>query len=128
MISRRDFLQVGMAASALIGADGFGQWSRLAAQQKLTQDQLLQFDTFGNVSLIHITDIHAQMKPIYFREPSVNLGVGGNKGAVPHVTGADFRKIYGIKDGSHSHYALRSGDFSAIARGFFAQINSHIRI
>ena len=118
MISRRDFLQVGMAASALIGADGFGRWSRLAAQQKLTQDQLLQFDTFGNVSLIHITDIHAQMKPIYFREPSVNLGVGGNKGAVPHVTGADFRKLYGINDGSPSHYALSSGDFSALAQGY----------
>ena len=118
MISRRDFLQVGMAASALIGADGFGQWSRLAAQQKLTQDQLLQFDTFGNVSLIHITDIHAQMKPIYFREPSVNLGVGGNKGAVPHVTGADFRNLYGINDGSPSHYALSSGDFSALAQGY----------
>ena len=118
MISRRDFLQVGMAASALIGADGFGQWSRLAAQQKLTQDQLLQFDTFGNVSLIHMTDIHAQMKPIYFREPSVNLGVGGNKGAVPHVTGADFRKLYGINDGSPSHYALSSGDFSALAQGY----------
>ena len=115
MISRRDFLQVGMAASALVGGSGFGNWARLAAQQQLTQDQLLQFDTYGNVSLIHITDIHAQMKPIYFREPSVNLGVGGNKGAVPHITGADFRKLYGIEDGSRSHYALSSGDFAALA-------------
>ncbi|SPJ29037.1 thiosulfohydrolase SoxB [Falsiruegeria mediterranea] len=115
MISRRDFLQVGMAASAIVGASGFGNWARLAAQQRLTQDQLLEFETFGNVSLIHITDIHAQLKPIYFREPSVNLGVGGNKGAVPHVTGADFRKLYGIADGSPSHYALSSGDFSALA-------------
>ena len=64
MISRRDFLQVGMAASAIIGGSGFGNWARLAAQQALTQDQLLEFDTFGNVSLIHVTDIHAQMKPI----------------------------------------------------------------
>ncbi|WP_299614970.1 thiosulfohydrolase SoxB [uncultured Tateyamaria sp.] len=118
MISRRDFLQVGMAASALIGASGFGNWARLAAQQALTQDQLLNFDTFGNVSLIHITDIHAQLKPIYFREPSVNIGVGGNKGAVPHVTGADFRKLYGIDDGSPSHYALSSGDFSSLAQGY----------
>ena len=115
MISRRDFLQVGMAASALYGSSGFGNWARLAAQQKLTQDQLLEFETFGNVSLIHITDIHAQLKPIYFREPSVNLGVGSNKGAVPHVTGADFRKLYGIEDGSPSHYALSSGDFAALA-------------
>ena len=118
MISRRDFLQVGMAASALVGGSGFGNWARLAAQQRLTQDQLLQFDTFGNVSLIHITDIHAQLKPIYFREPSVNIGVGGNKGAVPHVTGADFRRLYGIEDGSPSHYALSSGDFSALAQGY----------
>ena len=118
MISRRDFLQVSMAASALVGASGFGNWSRLAAQQALTQDQLLQFDTFGNVSLIHITDIHAQIKPIYFREPSVNIGVGDNRGAVPHVTGADFRKLYGIDDGSPSHYALSSGDFSSLAKAY----------
>lgn len=118
MISRRDFLQVGMAASAIIGASGFGNWGRLAAQQRLTQDQLLEFDTFGNVSLIHITDIHGQLKPIYFREPSINIGVGGNKGAVPHITGADFRKYYGIADGSPSHYALSSGDFSSLAQGY----------
>lgn len=118
MISRRDFLQVSMAASALVGASGFGNWARLAAQQSLTQDQLLQFDTFGNVSLIHITDIHAQLKPIYFREPEVNIGVGNNKGAVPHVTGADFRKLYGIADGSPSHYALTYNDFSSLAQAY----------
>ncbi|MEE4346415.1 MAG: thiosulfohydrolase SoxB, partial [Paracoccaceae bacterium] len=118
MISRRDFLQVGMAASALVGASGFGNWSRLAAQQALTQDQLLQFDSFGNVSLIHITDIHAQLKPIYFREPEVNLGVGDNKGQVPHITGADFRKLYGIEDGSSSAYALTYNDFTALAKTY----------
>ncbi|ARE83499.1 sulfur oxidation B protein [Roseovarius sp. TM1035] len=118
MISRRDFLQTSMAASAILGASSFGNWAKLAAQQALTQDQLLQFDTFGNVSLIHITDIHAQLKPIYFREPSINIGVGGNKGAVPHVTGADFRKLYGIDDGSASHYALSAGDFSALAQAY----------
>ena len=118
MISRRDFLQVGMAASALGGASGVGNWAKLAAQQTLTQEQLLEFDTFGNVSLIHVTDIHAQLRPIFFREPSVNLGVGENKGAVPHVTGAAFRKLYGIEDGSPSHYALSSDDFSSLAQGY----------
>ena len=118
MISRRDFLQVSMAAASLTGASGFGSWARLAAQQRLTQDQLLEFETFGNVSLIHITDIHAQLKPILFREPSVNIGVGPNKGEVPHVTGADFRRLYGIEDGSPSHYALSSGDFSALAQAY----------
>ncbi|SEJ45048.1 sulfur-oxidizing protein SoxB [Pseudooceanicola nitratireducens] len=107
-----------MASAALVGASGFGNWARLAAQQALTQDQLLEFDTFGNVSLIHVTDIHAQLKPIYFREPSINLGVGGNKGEVPHITGAEFRARYGIKDGSPSHYALSSGDFASLAKGY----------
>lgn len=115
MFSRRDFLQVGMATSAIYGASGFGSFSKLAAQQKLSQDDLLQFDTYGNVSLIHITDIHAQLKPIFFREPEINLGVGSALGQVPHITGADFRKMYGIDDGSPSHYALTHNDFSALA-------------
>lgn len=118
MISRRDFLQVSMAAAAAYGGSGFGNWARLAAQQRLTQDDLLAMPAFGNVSLIHITDIHAQLKPIYFREPSVNIGVGGNRGEVPHLTGGEFRKMYGIEDGSPSHYALSSGDFTALARGY----------
>ncbi|MDE9449120.1 thiosulfohydrolase SoxB [Aliiroseovarius sp. Z3] len=118
MISRRDFLQVSMAASALYGASGFGNWAKLAAQQALTQDDLLKFDTFGNVSLIHITDIHAQLKPIYFREPEINLGVGAAKGQMPHVTGADFRRAYGIEDGSPNAYALTYNDFSALAQSY----------
>ena len=118
MISRRDFLQVSMAASALYGASGVGNWSKLAAQQSLTQDQLLEFDTFGNISLIHITDIHAQLKPIYFREPEVNLGIGDARGQMPHVTGAAFRKAYSIEDGSPSAYALTYDDFSALAKTY----------
>ncbi|WP_170766128.1 thiosulfohydrolase SoxB [Ruegeria lacuscaerulensis] len=118
MISRRDFLQVSMAASALYGTSGFGNWARLAAQQSLTQDQLLEFETFGNISLIHITDIHAQLKPIYFREPEVNLGIGNARGQMPHVTGAAFRKAYGIEDGSPSAYALTYNDFSSLAKAY----------
>ncbi len=118
MISRRDFLQVSMAASALYGASGFGKWARLAAQQSLTQDQLLEFETFGNISLIHVTDIHAQLKPIYFREPEINLGIGDARGQMPHVTGAAFRKAYGIEDGSPSAYALTYNDFSALAKTY----------
>ena len=118
MISRRDFLQTSMAAAALYGGSGFGNWGRLAAQQALTQNKLLEFDSFGNVSLIHVTDIHAQMKPIFFREPEINIGVGGNRGQVPHVTGADFRKLYGINDGSASAYALTYDDFSSLAKGY----------
>jgi sulfur-oxidizing protein SoxB len=85
-----------MATTALYGASGFGNWSRLAAQQVLSQDDLIGSSDFGNVSLIHITDIHAQTQPIYFREPEFNIGVGGNKGAAASHR-RDFRKLYGIE-------------------------------
>ena len=135
MISRRDFLQTSMAAAALYGGSGFGNWGRLAAQQSLTQSKLLEFDTYGNVSLIHVTDIHAQLKPIFFREPEINIGVGDNRGQVPHVTGSDFRKLYGIDDGSASAYALSYNDFTALAQGYgrvggldrVATVINHIR-
>ena len=118
MISRRHFLQAAMATSALYGASGFGNWARLAAQQQLTQDDLIGGGSFGNVSLIHITDIHAQTQPIYFREPEFNLGVGQATGLVPHLVGADFRAMYGIAQGSAMDYALTYDDFSALARTY----------
>ncbi|MDW4550672.1 thiosulfohydrolase SoxB [Defluviimonas sp. D31] len=118
MISRRDFLQATVAASALWGASGVGNWARLAAQQRLTQDQLLKFEDYGNVTLIHITDIHAQMKPLWFREPEINIGVGDNRGVPPHVTGADFLKMFNIETGSPHAYALTYPDFEALAKGY----------
>lgn len=118
MIARRDFLQMAMATSALYGASAFGNWGRLTAQQTLSQDELLQFETFGNVSLIHVTDIHAQLKPIYFREPEINIGVGSNRGQVPHITGADFRAAYGIAQNSRAAYALTYEDFASLAKGY----------
>lgn len=118
MIARRHFLQAGLAASALWGASGFGNWSRLAAQQRLSQDDLIGTGGPGNVTLIHITDIHAQTQPIWFREPEINLGVGEARGLVPHVTGAAFRKLYGIEDGSPLDYALTYDDFVALGREY----------
>ncbi|MBY8977680.1 thiosulfohydrolase SoxB [Rhodobacteraceae bacterium NNCM2] len=118
MISRRDFLQATVAASAIVGGAGVGQWGRLAAQQKLTQDQLLEFETFGNVTLIHLTDIHAQLKPVWFREPEINIGVGAVHGLPPHVTGKDFLKLYNLTPGSPEAYALTYPDFVALAREY----------
>ncbi|MCB2010415.1 MAG: thiosulfohydrolase SoxB [Geminicoccaceae bacterium] len=118
LISRREFLQAGVAASAILGASGAGSWSRLMAQQKLTQDDLLRFDSFGNVSLIHVTDIHAQLRPILFREPEVNVGVGEVKGLPPHVTGKDFLDLYGIQPGSPDAYALTCEDFASLAKSY----------
>jgi len=118
MISRREFLQAAIAASALYGASGAGDWARLAAQQALTQDQLLQFDSFGNVTLIHVTDIHGQLTPVYFREPGVNIGVGPVKGKPPHVTGKDFLNMFGIEPGTPYAYALTNTDFVALAKEY----------
>lgn len=118
MITRREFLQASVAASAIVGLSGFGNWSKLAAQQALTQDQLLQFDDFGNVTLVHITDIHAQMKPVWFREPEINLGVGEAQGKVPHVTGADFLKMFDIAPQSPDAYALTHEDFTALGKAY----------
>ncbi len=118
MITRREFLQASVAASAIVGLSGFGNWSRLAAQQALTQDQLLQFDDFGNVTLIHITDLHAQLKPIWFREPEINLGVGEAKGQVPHVTGADFLKMFNLQPKSPEAYALTYEDYVALGKTY----------
>ena len=118
MITRREFLQASMATSAIVGLSGFGNFSRLAAQQVLTQEQLLEFEDFGNVTLIHITDIHAQLKPIWFREPEVNLGVGDAKGHVPHLTGSEFLKTFDIAAGSRDAYALTHEDFGALAKAY----------
>jgi len=118
MISRRDFLQASVAASAIVGASGVGNWSKLAAQQTLTQDQLLNFDTVGNVTLIHITDIHAQLKPVYFREPEINIGVGAVDGLPPHVTGKDFLNLFNMEAGTREAYALTHDDFTSLAKGY----------
>ncbi|MBL3597443.1 thiosulfohydrolase SoxB [Rhodovulum sulfidophilum] len=118
MIARRDFLQAALAASAIWGASGMGDWARLAARQALSQDRLLEFDSFGNVTLIHVTDIHGQLVPVWFREPEVNIGVGAAEGQPPHVTGADFLKLYGIAPGTPEAYALSYVDFVSLARSY----------
>ncbi len=115
MISRRHFLQATAAAAAYFGP---GQWSRLAAQQRLSEDALLDFDSLGNVTLIHVTDIHGQLKPIYYREPSVNIGVGAVSGSPPHVTGAQFLEDFGLEKGSAAAYALTDQDFTALAQTY----------
>ena len=78
----------------------------------------MKFDALGNVTLLHVADIHAQLLPVYFREPSVNLGVGEAKGLPPHVSGADFLKRFGIPERSAAAYALSSEDFEALARNY----------
>jgi S-sulfosulfanyl-L-cysteine sulfohydrolase len=118
MISRREFLQASAAASAIVTAGGLGSLGSVAAQQKLSEAELLKFDPLGSLTILHVTDIHAQLVPLYFREPSVNLGVGEVKGQPPHLTDAEFRAHFKIAAGSAESYALTSEDFSALARNY----------
>ncbi len=116
MFSRRDFLILAATTAALTGAKG--RLARVAAQQAITQDDLLSFDSLGQVTLLHFTDLHAQLRPIYFREPSVNLGVGEAKGLPPHVTGKSFLEAHGIAAKSAEAYMLTDQDFEALARSY----------
>lgn len=115
MLTRRDLLQVAVATAAL---PGLAPLARAASSQAITQERLLAFEPTGSLTLMNLTDIHAQLVPIYFREPSVNLGVGPMKGQVPHLTGKDFLREYGIQPGSPQAYMLSSVDFVELARQY----------
>jgi sulfur-oxidizing protein SoxB len=114
MFSRRDVLQIGAAVAAY----GFGPLSRTAAQQRITQDELLAFDHYGNITLLHMADLHAQLMPVYLREPSVNVGAGEARGQPPHLTGKAFLEYYAIPPRTAEAYALSSEDFVALAREY----------
>lgn len=118
MLSRRDFLQATAAASALLTGSGLGSLGRVAAQQRLTQADILKFDPLGTVTILYIADTHAQLMPLYFREPSVNLGVGEDRGLPPHITDDAFRKYFHIAAGSADAYALTADDFVSLARNY----------
>ncbi len=81
-------------------------------------DQLYDIPAFGNVSLLHFTDCHAQLLPIYYSEPSINLGVGSAEGKVPHLVGMPLLQAYGVSAGSLQAYALSHLDFCAAALAY----------
>ena len=116
MLTRRDFVQVAAAAAATL-APGRSLASA-ATTQKITQADLLRFDPVGQITLLHFTDIHAQLMPIYFREPSVNIGVGVDRGVPPHLVGDSFLKYFDIAPNTSSAYALTMEDYVALARSY----------
>jgi sulfur-oxidizing protein SoxB len=120
MFSRRDFLQFGAVAGLAAGASAglAGNLTRALAQQKITQQDLLDFDTKGQVTLLHLTDIHAQLKPVYFRSPDTNIGVGPVNGLPPHLVGEQFLSHFGIAPGTPQAYAFTMLDYVNLARSY----------
>lgn len=114
MVSRREFFAA--ASAAVLVSSRLGMSVRaLAAEGRLTQDELLSFESVGNVTLLHLTDLHAQATPVYFREPSINIGVGSAKGRPPHLVDEAFRKHFHVEARSAAAYALTSDDFTELA-------------
>jgi len=111
-MNRREFLNV-LAAGA---AAGFPLSPRHAFAQGNAAAAMYDVAPFGNVSLLHFTDCHAQLLPIYFREPSVNLGVGDFAGKPPHLVGEALLRHFGIKPGTIDAHAFTFLDFAAAAK------------
>ncbi|TAG84923.1 MAG: thiosulfohydrolase SoxB, partial [Burkholderiales bacterium] len=110
---RREFLNI-LAIAAASGA-------ALSSRDLLAADRATAFydlPKFGNVHLLHMTDCHAQLKPIYFREPSVNLGFGGALNKAPHLVGEHLLKAFGVRRGTREAHAFTFLDFEAAAKTY----------
>jgi sulfur-oxidizing protein SoxB len=110
-MNRREFLQILAAASAAgFALDARPVWAAGKG------DGLYDLKKFGNVHLLHFTDCHAQLLPVHFREPSVNLGIGGAAGKAPHLVGEHLLKAFGIKPGGIEAHAFTYLNFEKAAR------------
>ncbi|MDP2143515.1 MAG: thiosulfohydrolase SoxB [Gallionella sp.] len=112
-MNRREFLQLLAIASA-------GGFMLNSNQSYAARDASRMYDLrrYGNVSLLHITDSHAQLNPMYFREPEINLGVGAMSGQPPHLVGNALLKRFGVKPGSPEAHAYTCLDYVSAARTY----------
>ena len=114
-MNRREFMQV----LAVAAAAGMPISAREAlAQQPGAAAKMYELPRFGNVHLLHFTDCHAQLLPIYFREPSVNIGVGEAEGKPPHLVGEHLLRHFGIAPRTIEAHAFTFLDFEAAARTY----------
>ena len=111
-MERRAFLNL-----LAIGAAAGLPLDRMAKAQSAA-DTAYDLPRFGNVSLLHFTDCHAQLKPIWFREPSVNLGLGAAQGKAPHLVGEHLLKAFGVQPGSAQAHAFTALNFEQASRTF----------
>ena len=109
-IRRRDFLKsAGLAAASL-------SLPRLARGTESAS--IYDLERFGNARILHITDTHAQLNPVYFREPSINIGIGEMAGRPPHLVGRAFLERFGIRSDSAEAYAFTCVEFEKSAGRF----------
>src|SRR6516164_7092838 len=108
-IRRRDFLKTTGVALLLGGA---------ARARAAETPSLYDLERFGNARILHLTDVHAQLRPVYFREASVNIGIGAMAGQPPHLVAKAFLDRFGISPGSAEAYAFTSLDFEKSAPRF----------
>jgi sulfur-oxidizing protein SoxB len=115
-VRRREFLQALAAAAAA----GLPIDAAHAAEHADGERFYGALKPFGNVALLHITDCHAQLRPVRFREPSVNLGVGDARGKPPHLVGEALLRHFGIARGTREAHAFTYLDFERAARAYGA--------
>ena len=108
-MDRRDLLKL-----VAVGATA-GLAPRDLEASESAPERLLEFLPLGNVTLLHLTDTHATLSPVYFREPDTVLGVGAERGKPPYLTGMEFLRAYHIAPGTAAAYALSAVDFAALA-------------
>ena len=127
-LDRREFLNV-MAAGSACGM--FGSWAG-AASAAAKGEKLYDIPKFGNVSVLHFTDCHAQLTPIYFREPNVNIGLGVMNNRPPHFVGEEFLKFHQVPANTALSHAFTYLDFEKSAKAYgkvggFAHLASLIK-
>ena len=113
-LTTREFMQV-MGAGTMAGL-GMGRYAE--ADAATASNGLYDIPRFGNVHFLHMTDCHAQLKPIYFREPNVNLGFGSMKDQLPHLVGDYLLKAANVRPGTAQAHALTHLDFEKAARRY----------
>jgi sulfur-oxidizing protein SoxB len=111
-VTRRDLLKLVAIAGGLAAGQRNGAWAVPAPRQ------LLAFEPLGNVTLLHMTDSHATLLPVHYREPDTLLGIGAERGRPPYLTGEAFLKHYGVERRSAEAYALTHVDFADLARRY----------
>jgi sulfur-oxidizing protein SoxB len=113
-LTKREFFEI-LGAGAVAGM-GLGAWAD--ADAATAANGLYDVPRFGSVSFLHMTDCHAQLKPIYFREPNVNLGIGAMKGNLPHLVGEHLLRFTNVKPGTLEAHALTCLDFEKAAQRY----------